>query len=115
MALSTACKDLFPIIDMVQELGAAAGIPVEASATMHISIHEDNSGALTLAKLESPRMTHRSKHYAIKYHWFREHVSKPDSRIELWKIDTENQLGDIFTKSLGRTVFEFLRKKLMGW
>ena len=74
VALSTACKDLFPIVDMVKELAGSVRIEVKSVAKMHINIHEDNVGALTLAKLEPARMTPRTKHYAIKYHWFCEHV-----------------------------------------
>ena len=113
VALTTACKDLFPIVDMVQELAGAVGMNVESVAKMHVKIHEDNVGALTLAGLEPRRMTPRSKHYAIKYHWFREHVQS--RRIKLLKIDTSNQLGDLFTKGLTRVSFERLRFLLMGW
>ncbi len=70
---------------------------------MHIKIHEDNIGALTLGKLEPRRMTPRSKHYAIKYHWFREQI-RPQN-IELVKISSEDQLGDLFTKSLSQVFF----------
>jgi hypothetical protein len=36
-------------------------------------------------------------------------------RITLIKIDTKNQLGDIFTKGLTKDSFERLRFMLMGW
>jgi histone deacetylase 1/2 len=113
VALSTACKDLFPIVDMVKELAGSVGIEIKSVANMHINIHEDNVGALTLAKLEPARMTPRSKHYAIKYHWFREHVHA--NRVNILKIDSKNQLGDLFTKGLARPAFEHLRCLLMGW
>ncbi|KAL7537716.1 hypothetical protein ACHAWF_005881 [Thalassiosira exigua] len=58
-------------------------------------------------------MTPRSKHYAVKYHWFCEHLEPRG--IDLVKIGSKDQLGDIFTKDLGRVTFEYLRKKLMGW
>jgi hypothetical protein len=86
---------------------------LQSKTDMHIKIHEDNAGALLLGKLEPRRMTPRSKHYAIKYHWFREHI-KP-RQIELVKISSENQLGDLFTKGLDQNIFQRLRKKLMGW
>ena len=54
IAISQSCKQLFPVIDLVEELGPAFGLPTEESATMHIKIHEDNAGALALAKLEPP-------------------------------------------------------------
>eukprot|EP00804_Cyclotella_cryptica_P013417 CCRYP_005165-RG/>CCRYP_005165-RG protein AED:0.32 eAED:0.32 QI:0/-1/0/1/-1/1/1/0/434 len=113
VALSTSCKDLFPIVDLIRELGAAVGLDISAVANMHIKIHEDNVGALTLASLEPQRMTPRSKHYAIKYHWFREHVHS--RRVRLLKIESRNQLGDLFTKGLPAPAFSHLRSLLMGW
>jgi hypothetical protein len=113
VALSTSCKDLFPIVDLIRELCSAVGLEMAAVANMHIKIHEDNVGALTLASLEPQRMTPRSKHYAIKYHWFREHVHS--KRVHLLKIDSRNQLGDLFTKGLPAPAFTHLRSLLMGW
>ena len=80
---------------------------------MHILVHEDNAGCLVLAKMEPPQMTPQLKHYGTKYHWFREKL-KPNG-IQLYKIDTERQLGDICTKGLRREAFERIRKFLMGW
>ena len=113
IALSTACRDLFPLIDKLVEIFAILDLPFVAGSNMHIRIHEDNAGTLTLGKLEPRRMTPRSKHYAVKYHWFREHLGPRN--IELVKIASENQLGDIFTKGLGSTAFKRLRQQLMGW
>ena len=100
-------------MDLVQEIGSFFDLPVKDRARFHIRIHEDNVGAITLGKLDPRRMTPRSKHYGIKYHWFREQI---ESRgIDLVKISTKEQLGDIFTKGLGRVTFEYSWKKLMGW
>jgi hypothetical protein len=99
---------------MVKELACSVGITVDSVANMHINIHEDNVGALTLAKLEPARMTPRSKHYAIKYHWFCEHVHA--NCVNILKIDSKNQLRDMFTKGLARPAFKhYLRYLLMGW
>ena len=51
IALSTSCKDLFPILDLVQEMGQCFGLPINDTCNMHIRIHEDNVGALTLGNL----------------------------------------------------------------
>jgi hypothetical protein len=72
VALSTSCKDLFPLLNLIHELAGACGLPVRKNTNLHVKVHEDNVGALTLGQLEPRRMTPRSKHYAIKYHWFRE-------------------------------------------
>jgi hypothetical protein len=70
VALSTSCHDLFLLIDITTELCMALQVEMQTKTHMHIKIHEDNIGALTLGKLEPRRMTPRSKHYEIKYHWF---------------------------------------------
>jgi hypothetical protein len=115
VALSTACKDFFPIIDLVKELSGAVGLSKDFVSNLHGKIFEDNVGALTLAKLEPARMTPRSKHFCIHYHWFRTRVSDPASNITLVKIDSRHQLGDIMTKGLTRDSFEHLRRLIMGW
>ena len=80
---------------------------------MKVSIHEDNAGALVLAETLPPQFTPRSKHYAIKTIWFREQIVLRG--IKLFKIDTSEQLGDMFTKGQPKETFEYLRCKLMGW
>lgn len=115
VALSTACKDLLPLIHTMRELCIAVGLPKSFGANMHIKIHEDNVGALTLSQLEPKRMTPRSKHYAIKYHWFREKIHDPSYNISIHKVDSKLQLWDIFTKGLVKEPFERLRRLLMGW
>ncbi len=76
-------------------------------------VHEDNSGALTLAKLEPGRSTPTSKFFNVKYHWFREQL-KPN-HIEVAKVETTEQLADIFTKGLRKDKFREMRLKLCGW
>ena len=111
--LAHSCRELFPIMDLVKEVGAIVGLPTKDLTTMHITIHEDNAGALVLAETIPPQFTPRSKYYAIKTIWFREEIQKRG--IKLVKINSVEQLGDILTKGLARPAFEYLRKKLMGW
>ena len=113
IALAHCCRELFPVMDLVTDLGKSLGLPTEDLVTMHVSIHEDNAGALVLAETIPPEFTPRSKYYAIKTVWFREEIIRRG--IKLLKIDTVEQLGDIFTKGLTRVVFEYLRKKMMHW
>jgi hypothetical protein len=113
IALSTSCRDLFLLIDITNELCMVLQVEMETETQMHIKIHEDNIGALILGKLKPRRMTPRSKHYAIKYHWFRKQIELQN--IELVKISSEDQLGNLFTKGLSRIIFSRLQKKLMGW
>ncbi|GJZ90470.1 hypothetical protein Tco_0662397 [Tanacetum coccineum] len=47
----------------------------------------------------------RSKHIDIRFHFIKEHVE--NGVIELYFVNTEYQLADIFTKALGRERIEF--------
>jgi hypothetical protein len=113
IALAHCCRELFPVIDIVSEVGNVVGLSTEDLVSMHVSVHEDNAGALVLAETIPPEFTPRSKYYAIKTVWFREEIQKRG--IKLFKIETAEQLGDIFTKGLPRATFEYLRNKMMGW
>jgi len=70
VSLSTSCKKLGPMADMIQELFADVGFEFNLDANLHVNIHEHNVSALTLAGLEPRRMTPCFKHNPIKYHWF---------------------------------------------
>ena len=113
IALAHCCRELFPVCDVVEEVGSVVGLETKDLTSMHVSVHEDNAGALVLAETIPPEFTPRSKYYAIKTVWFREEIVKRG--IKLLKIDTVEQLGDIFTKGLPRATFEYLRKRMMGW
>ncbi|GJR03560.1 hypothetical protein Tco_0526544 [Tanacetum coccineum] len=51
----------------------------------------------------------RSKHIEIRFHFIKEHVE--NGVIELYFVNTEYQLADIFIKALGRERIEFLINK----
>ena len=55
-ALAHSCRELFPIIYITISLGKAVGLPI-GDTTMNVSIHEDNAGALILAKILPPQFT----------------------------------------------------------
>ena len=111
IALAGCCRELMPVLDLVKEVGDAVGLDKNDQPV--IRVHEDNAGALILANTLPPQFTPRSKHYAVKTHWFREQCFSRGIIIQ--KISTTEQLGDIFTKCLPQATFEYLRKKLMGW
>ena len=58
---------------------------------------EDNNGAIALA--HKPGVTSRTKHICTKHWFFKDHIGE-DSGIKLVKVDTEEQLADIFTKGV---------------
>ncbi len=64
--LAHSCKKLFPIVDLVSELGKVVGLSAEDLAMMHESIHKDNAGTLVLAEMLPPQFTPQSKSIALK-------------------------------------------------
>jgi hypothetical protein len=69
--ISHCARESIPIVQMVEFLGPAVGLPVDCTS-MHVYIHEDKAGALILADTLPPQYTPWSKHYHIKTTWFRE-------------------------------------------
>ncbi|GJZ05783.1 hypothetical protein Tco_0539576 [Tanacetum coccineum] len=73
-----------------------------------IPIYCDNKSAIALC---CNNVQHsRSKHIDIRFHFIKELVKK--GVVELYFVNTEYQLADIFNKSLGREKIEFLINKL---
>ena len=67
----------------------------------------DNESAVKLAN--NPVQHSRTKHIDIRHHFLRDHVAKND--ISLEGVRTEDQLVDIFTKSLDEATFCRLRNE----
>ena len=111
IALSTSLRSLLPLKTLVAEVAASLMDDSTFLTTTYSSVFEDNNGALILA--QSPRITPRSKHIAVPYHFFREHVR--EGTLQILKVASEVNLGDLFTKGLDRIKFQALRKLLMGW
>ena len=71
----------------------------------HIPLKCENTSVINLTK--NLVMHSRTKHIEIRHHFLRDLVLKGDCCIEF--IDSEHQLADIFTKSLARDRFLFIR------
>nr|GEW51194.1 hypothetical protein [Tanacetum cinerariifolium] len=73
-----------------------------------ISMYYDNKSAIALC---CNNVQHsRSKHIDIRYHFIKEQVE--NGVIELYFVNIEYQLADLFTKALGRDIIKFLTNKL---
>ncbi|KAL7565608.1 hypothetical protein ACA910_018970 [Epithemia clementina (nom. ined.)] len=112
IAASTAMRTLIPLRQQLITICNWLNLSKPTKATVSI-VWEDNQAALQLSNKNPQRMTPRSKHIAIKYHWFRSKLEA--GVIEMKHIDTNEQLGDIFTKPLTPDKFATARKKFMGW
>jgi hypothetical protein len=113
VALSVVMREVLPFKALVESVAVVVGFDSVESTTFRTTVWEDNIGALTLANLEPGRHTPRSKHYAIKMHWFRSKL-KPHN-ISVRQIITDKQQADIMTKGLRKDAFVTVRLQLSGW
>ena len=114
-ALSSAMKEVPPLIETFNAVANGFEMSDECVTEFRTTIWEDNVGALTLANLEPGQHTVRSKFYDVRVHWFRQHLHQANSNMSVQKVESANQLADIFTKILPVDTFTRLRKELMGW
>ena len=90
MALYHSVRSLLTLKIPIKEVIDNLGIDSEKLKFVSSStIYEENNGAIFVAT--SPRMTPTSKHIAVKYHWFRQHVGK---EFLIQKIESENLKAD---------------------
>jgi hypothetical protein len=68
----------------------------------------DNKSAIGLAK--NPVHHERSKHIDVRYHSIREHIKEKEVRVT--HVPSNDQVADIFTKTLLRPLFENCRRKI---
>ena len=113
IALSTAMRSLVHLRALLFEIDSIFSLGISSRLSTISTVFEDNRACQILATTDPPRLTPRSKSLAIKYHWFRAHLS-PDS-IVLNAVSSEDQLGDGFTKPLTIPKFREFRARLCGW
>nr|GEX82135.1 retrotransposon protein, putative, unclassified [Tanacetum cinerariifolium] len=73
-----------------------------------IPIYCDSKLAIAISC--NPVQHSRTKHIAVRYHFIKEHVEK--GTIELYFVQTDYQLADIFTKALPTYHFNYLVRRL---
>ena len=75
------------------------------------TVYEDNEACLKFATV--PKMSPRTKHIAIPYHFFRSKVK--NGEIKVVGVKTDNQMANQFTKGLPQDKFLKDKKQLVGW
>jgi hypothetical protein len=84
-------------------LGDLLGRDAEA-----VELRVDSKSALALAK--NPVFHERSKHIRVRYHFIRSCLEEGSVRANY--INTQDQLADFLTKSLGRVKFQEFRTRI---
>jgi hypothetical protein len=67
----------------------------------------DNKSAIELAK--NPLHHERSKHIDVRYHSIREHIK--ENKVRVTHVPSNDQVADIFTETLSRSLFENYGRK----
>lgn len=93
ISLCSAAKEGIWLSSLLGELGIR---------TAPFTIYEDNLPCIRIA--EEPREHQRSKHIDIKYMFLRELIH--EKKLKLEYVPSNEQLADLFTKPLGRQLFE---------
>ena len=99
LALSQALREVIPLMQLLREVNEVFPVTLDAPR-IHCKVWEDNEGCISLAN--NGRFSPRTKHIAIKYHHFRQHVT--NGSISIHSIDTKEQIADIFTKPLDESL-----------
>ena len=112
VAFSMGMRELLPMRELIKEVGQALGLEGIKDSQVCSTVFEDNQGCLSLANV--PKMSPRIEYLALKYHFFRSHISEKKGIIAKY-IRPSEQRADIPTKGLPPTAFVKIRKLLMGW
>ena len=96
LALSAATTTYYVWRNVLQEIGVNVKKP--------ITLNCDSSSAIAIAETYESK---RSRHVDMAYHNVREAVL--NGELKLKKINTKEQLADLFTKALPRESFEYFR------
>ena len=73
-------------------------------------VHIDNQSTIKITK--NPVYYSRAKHISIRFHWLRDAAHKKDFLINY--VQSQDNLADLLTKSLGKIKFVALRNKIMS-
>ena len=63
-ALAHCCRRLFPVMDMVTDVGTSVGFPTKDCISMCVTVHRDNANTRVLTKNLTPQSTPRSTYSA---------------------------------------------------
>ena len=101
VAMSMACKEVVSLNDMNRKFLRIDKIPL---------FFEDNMAAIKLAKTEESKTL---RHLVNLYHHYIRNEVKA-KRVQIEWISTKEQLGDFFTKALGKPDFCKFRNEIMS-
>jgi hypothetical protein len=122
-ALSQAMRAVIPIretmleiievVDMIDSEGVRPFGNKADLSQFRTRVYEDNSSALALANKQ--KVTSRTKHWCVKFHFFWSHINDKTKNMDCLKVETKEQRADYLTKGLTKDAFEHCRNLNQGW
>ncbi len=110
IAMSSALRKVIPLMTPMKELHTIFPVHI-IKPNFFCKVHEDNQSTIRMAT--SNKFTPRTKHIALKYHYFCSHVK--NGHIEINYCPTEDLKADLLsTKHLADAAFFRLRHMLIG-
>ena len=103
MAACAATQEAIWLMRLLKEFGCIFNKP--------LTLLEDNQSCIYLSR--NPGDFNKSKHIDTKYHFVREQVEA--GTVVLKKIDTKDNLADVFTKPLTRNQFYTITSHFMSY
>ena len=110
VALSTTEAEYMALCKLTQELFYFKNLCGEMNLKVKqpITMMEDNNSCIKIC--ENHEMHQRTKHIDLRYHFIRDAIEHQIVKIE--KVNSEDNVADIFTKPLARIKFQRLRNML---
>ncbi|OQE10054.1 hypothetical protein PENFLA_c097G07305 [Penicillium flavigenum] len=102
VACAEAAKEAMWIRNFINDL-RIPGVQIDT-----VPLYIDNNSALKLTR--NPEFHSRSKHIYVKHHFVREKVE--EGLIDTQRVNTKDNLADVFTKALPRSTHEDLVERL---
>jgi hypothetical protein len=119
LALSSCMREIIPMRTLIEEIArygcindlAVNGTKAFTRDLQTTKVFEDNQSCLINANSDHTKA--RTKHIAIKYHHFKDHIRR--GTVEVIRVESAENHADIFTKPLKWVKFAYLRKLILGW
>ena len=116
IALSTGMRSLVHVRSLLAEICSKFKLSYGDKISTVSTVFEDNRAAKLLANTDPPRLTPRTKHIAIRYHWFRSHLGVKDGNgIQIKDVASALNKADFLTKALAQEHYRRNRLAVSGW
>ena len=113
LPLRDTVLEFLKLVDLVDFNGKPIFPDTTDLVSFKTTIYEDNNADLSLAV--NQRITSRTKHWNVKFHFFWSHLHDTSKNIHCVKVSSDLQRADYLTKGLVFELFKNCQKLNQGW